>query len=425
MKRKIFFALLLLCLSIAVSAQGDGYLQKNGKLIFTIGSYHLPTDDAALKEMIDAGFNLFRCSSKEDLGRVQKLGAQGWISLPLSQGVTDNLKKIVGAVAGHPALAVWEGPDELVWGFTANSNLYRDLKIHKSQGAWWNLSPEAVKYAKEQSEVIMPNINNGIAYVRSVDPNNLQVWINEAGISDMDYVRQYIDAIDITGCDMYPIKSSRVNGSTKGRLTMQHIGKEAKRWTVVSEGKPIWIVLQGFSWHELGVLAERYKNRPIGYPSFGESRYMAYDVIANGAHGVLYWGMTYLTSNDFRESLYALTSELNALQPFLTTDPKPITVTTYHEGKDPDAQVAATVRQFGRDRIVALVNETDTTQMGVVVEGLPHLNGHKLVELYGDDNVIVRNGKFITRMRPFEVKIFSTSRKWEAGNKKGRTYPGL
>ena len=425
MKRKILSVLLLLCLSLVVSAQGDGYLQKNGKRIFAIGSYYLPTDDAALKEMIDAGFNLFRCESKEDLDRLQKFGTQGWIPLPLAEGVTENLKKIVGSVAGHPALAVCEGPDEIVWSFTANSGLYRDLKIHKSQGAWWKVSPEAVKYAKEQSEIIMPKINKAIAYVRSVDPNNLQVWINEAQRSDMGYVNQYLDAIDITGSDVYPINSIRVNGSTKGRLSMQNIGKKTKRWTATSEGKPVWMVLQAFSWHELGVLDKGYNTLPIAYPSFGESRYMAYDVIANGARGVMYWHMKYLTSNECRESLYALTNELNALQPFLTTDPKPITVVTYQEGKDAGAQVAATARQYGRDWMVALVNESDTTQMGVVVEGLPHLNGHKLVELYGEDDVIVRNGKFITRMRPFEVKVFATGRKWEATNKKGRTYLGL
>lgn len=430
MKKKILCALLLLCLSIEVSAQGDGYIQKNGKRIFPIGSYYLPADDAALKEMIDAGFNLFMCRSKEDLDRLQKFGAQGWIPLPLTEGVSENLKKLVGSVAGHPALAVWEGPDEIVWSFTANSGLYRELKIHKNKGAWWNLSPEAVKYAKEQSEVIMPKINNAIAYVRSVDPNNLQVWINEAGTSDMGYVSQYLDAIDISGCDMYPIKSSQVNGGAKGRLAMHRIatlgiGKDAKRWTVISEGKPVWMVLQAFSWHELGVLSENYKGRPIAYPSFVESRYMAYDVIANGTRGINYFHMKFLTSNEFRESLYALTNELNALQPFLTTDTKPIKVATYQEGKHAEAQVVGTARQYGRDWMVALVNESDTTQMGVVVEGLPHLNGHKLVELYGEDDVLVRNGKFTTRMRPFEVKVFATSRKWEATNKKGRTFAGF
>lgn len=425
MKVRIFFFFILLIFLQEVSAQGDGYLQKNEKRIFLIGSYYLPSNDGALKEMIEAGFNLFKCDSKEDLDRLQKFQTQGWIPLPLTEGVSENLKKIVSSVAGHSALAVWEGPDELVWNFTANSGLYRDMKIHKTTGAWWNLSPEAVKYAKEQSEVIMPKINDAIAYVRNVDPNNLQVWINEAGTSDMGYVTQYLDGIDITGSDMYPIKSSLAKGSTKGRLSMQHIGGEAKRWTVVSEGKPIWIVLQGFSWHELGTISERFKNRPIAYPSFAESRYMAYDVIVNGALGILYWDMRYLTSEEYRLSIYSLANEFSALQPFLTTDAKSISVTACQQMNNSEGLVVGSARQFGRDWMVALVNETDTTQMGVMVEGLHHLNGHKLVELYGEDDVVVRNGKFVTRMRPFEVKIFATSRKWEGTFKKGRNYSGL
>lgn len=426
MKMKIIFITLLLCLFQRVSSQGDGYLHKDGKRLFVIGSYYLPKEDAALKEMIDAGFNLFNCGSKEDLDRLQKFGVQGWISLPLAEGVTTKLKTLVGSVVGHPALAVWEGPDEVVWGFTALSNLYKQMKIHKTQDSWQILSAEAVKYAKDQSKIIMPNINNAIAYLRSVDPNNLQVWINEAENSDMGYVNQYIDAIDITGCDIYPIKSSRVNGSTKSRSSMQSIGRNAKRWTVASEGKPVWMVLQGFSWSELAVIDPiKFKDRPIAYPSFKESRYMAYDVIANNTRGVLYWDMKYLTSNEYRESLYCLANEFNALQSFLTTDPKQITVSTYQPGQYVANQVAATARQYGRDWMVALVNESDTTQLAVVVEGLPHLNGYKLLELYGEDEVLVRNGKFITRLKPFEVKVFATDRKWEAINNKGRNYLGL
>ena len=62
-----------------------------------------------------------------------------------------------------------------------------------------------------------------------------------------------------------------------------------------------------------------YGVKDIAYPTFNESRFMAYDVIAHGARGILYWGSHYLKSNAFRESIYALTSELAALQPFLVT----------------------------------------------------------------------------------------------------------
>jgi hypothetical protein len=76
------------------------------------------------------------------------------------------------------------------------------------------------------------------------------------------------------------------------------------------------MVLQGFAWSDLDE-----HDDPVAYPTFIESRHMAYDCIAHGARGILYWGSSYLKSEGhqaFRESLYALTSELAALQLFLT-----------------------------------------------------------------------------------------------------------
>jgi hypothetical protein len=424
--KKIFLpGILLVCLFQVAFAQGDGFLQKDGRRLFPVGSYYTPRDDAALKEMVDAGFNLFNCGSKAELDRIQKFGAQGWIALPMAQGLTPEFKKLVGSVAGHPALALWEGPDEVVWGFTANSRLYKKLKVYHTPGAWKKLTPEAMQYAKRQSEIIMPNIHNCISYIRSMDPHNLQVWINEAENSDMAYVDQYMDAVDITGCDIYPIKTKPLD-SARPRKEMQFIGRSARRWNVISEGKPVWMVLQAFSWPELAVVEpEHALGRPLAYPSFDETRYMAYDVITNGTRGVLYWDMRFLTSEPFRQSLYGMARELNALQPFLTTDPQPIKVSTYLPEKDNNNQVAYTARQYGRDWMVALVNESDTTQMATLVEGLDHLDGYKLMELYGDEEVQVKNGRFITRLKPFQVKVFATSRKWEATDRKARDYPGL
>jgi hypothetical protein len=74
--------------------------------------------------------------------------------------------------------------------------------------------------------------------------------------------------------------------------------------------------------------------------------------------------------------------------------------------------------------MITVVNEADTTQSAAVISGLDHLNGQKLVELYGDDEVQVKDGKLFTRLRPLQVKVFATSRKWETSNKKGRDYQG-
>jgi len=145
--------LVAVCWPVSSShGEPDGLLSKGFKRVFPIGFYELPEDDAALKAMADAGVNLVRCRNRADLDRVHAVGIKGVIPLGFQQGATGNLRAQVQEVAGHPALAVWEGPDEVVWNFTAFSGLHRTLGIHKEPGAWWKQSPEAVAYAEP-----MPN----------------------------------------------------------------------------------------------------------------------------------------------------------------------------------------------------------------------------------------------------------------------------
>jgi hypothetical protein len=62
--------------------------------------------------------------------------------------------------------------------------------------------------------------------------------------------------------------------------------------------------------------------------------------------------------------------------------------------------------------------------MGVEVKGLEALNGRQLQLLYGAESATVREGEFITRLMPLEVKVFATSRKWESAWPTGRGYAG-
>lgn len=425
MKVLLLCALSYLSFLERAAAQGDGYIYKDGKRQFVFGSYFLPKNDADLKEMTDAGFNLFACGTAQDLDRLQRYNAQGWVFLRLEKGVTPELKQKISEVADHPALAVWSGPDELVWGFTANSRLYRVDKIHSVPGAWKKQMPEALQYARKKSAIVIPDLHNAINYLRSVDKRNLQLWINEGENSDMGYVWQYMDDIDITGFDLYPVKTPLADSSARPRRQIQRIGKSTERWTTISKGKPLWLVLQAFSWSELAKIEPwNGAGKPVVYPSFEESRFMAYDVLANGATGILYWDMQFLTSDEFRQSLYGLAREFKALQPLLSSETKRLNVMAYEPPADANNRVLANAHQYGREWMITVVNEEDTTQSAAVISGLDHLNGQKLVQLYGDDEVQVKDGKFIARLRPLEVKVFATSRKWEATNKKGRDYPG-
>ena len=182
------------------------------------------------------------------------------------------------------------------------------------------------------------------------------------------------------------------------------------------------MVLQAFSWSELG---EYYGHKAVVYPSFAESRFMTYDAIVHGARGILYWGSHYLKSSEFRQSLYALTSELAALQPFLVAGEYPQAHLALVElQRDSLARgVKMSVRCAGREWVLILVNEDDRPYLGVQVSGLKELNGRTLELLYGAEKATVKRGEFITRIKPLEVKVFATARKCETEQRKGRDFP--
>ena len=401
---------------------GDGFLTQNGQRLFPIGFYEHPAEDDALTDMAEAGVNLIRCGNTDALDRAQAHGMMGWAPLGLQSGATPEFQEHVQILAEHPALAVWEGPDEVVWSFTAYSGLWKQdqIAVFPNKGEWWMQTPLAIEYSEGRAAEIMPNMQEAIEFIRRVDPHNRQIWINEARDSDLKFVRQYLDFVDITGCDDYPI---RANGRPAIRLA-----DSTDRWRQVGKGRPVWMVLQGFTWSDL----DDGDTDITAFPTFDESRLMAYACITHGARGILYWGSSYLKAEGkeaFRESLYALTSELAALQPFLTAPTEPyVTVQSIDDGRTDVPEpvstrgVSITARRTGREWLVILVNEDPYPHMGVEVTGLDALNGTEFLELYGDEKTVVSDGAFVTRLRSFEVKIFATHQKWETTQQDGRDF---
>jgi len=399
----------------AAAAQSDGYVVKDGQTHFPIGFYELPEDDAGLAAMAEAGVNLVRCGNAADLDRAHALGMMGWMPLALQNGLTDDLKAKVDSVKDHPALAVWEGPDEVVWNFTSYSGLYRDMGVYDSPDEWKQQTPKAIAYSEEQAATIIPNMREAVEWIRSVDPQGRQVWFNEALETDVRFAREVLRFADITGCDIYPVK--------RGDRNVARMAGATERWKMAGQGKPVWMVVQAFSWHELG---GRYEDRGVAYPSFDESRFMAYDVIAHGAKGILYWGSHYLKSESFRQSLYAVTAELAALQPFLIAPEVQTTAARLVELPEQSTGlgVAMTARRAGDDWLIILVNEDDERHMGVEVSGLSAIEGRELALLYRDENQRVVEGQIVVRMQPREVKVYATSRSWEVAYRDGRDYAG-
>lgn len=402
--------------SIATKSSSNtrGFLPKDGRLLFPIGCYELPKEDAELKKMAQSGINIVCCHNKNDLDRAASVGLLGWIPVPMQAGSSESLREKIESLTTHPALAIWEGPDEIVHNFTAWSGLYRTKGIYKSPDEWRKQTPRAIEYSEEQARQIIPKLRDSIELIRALDRKNRQIWINEAAQSDLKFVRQYIDYIDITGCDIYPVR--------EGSRDVAILGDATDRWMQVGRNqKPVWMVLQAFSWSELG---DYYGHKTVVYPSFAESRFMAYDVIVHGARGILYWGSHYLKSSEFRQSLYALTSELEALQPFLVApEDQHAQVSLIEMNRDlSERGVKMSVRNADGEWIIILVNEDDRTYMGVEVTGIGALDGRDLELLYGVEKVTVEKGELITRLKPFEVKVFATSRRWKTILRAGRDF---
>ncbi|MFN0169225.1 MAG: hypothetical protein ACKV22_22605 [Bryobacteraceae bacterium] len=402
---------LLLALAMPPLLPGAGFLTKAGQPLFPIGSYELPKTEEGLRAMAEAGVNLFRCHGKKDLDRVAAVGAQGWIPLPFHIGVADGkIRSQVEAVKDHPALAVWEGPDEIVWNFTAYSGLHRNGTF-PTRDEWWKQTPLAVDYSEKEAAKVMPNIRAAISLIRQLDTKRRPVWINEAARSDLKFIRQYLDSIDVTGCDTYPIHAATHLPADVAAFT--------ERYKRLAAGRAVWMVLQGFAWGELAG-----RNEPVTYPTFAETRFMAWAAIARGAKGVLYWGMDAAPPKPvFRESLHAITSELAALHPILTgPEPPGVRIDVIDsEGFDtPSRGVTMFCRRAGREWLVALVNEDSRPHMGVIVSGLREVN--RLELLYGKETAGLVRGEFVTRLLPYEVKVFATNRKWETSRKAGRDF---
>ena len=348
------------------------------------------------------------------MDRAASVGIMGWMPLPMHVGNRDSLREQIASVATHPALAIWEGPDEIVHNFTAWSGLYRKKGVYQSPDEWRRQTPAAVAYSQEQASQIMPNLREAVELIHTLDQAKRQIWINEAAQSDLKFVRQYMDWIDITGCDIYPVRD--------GTYDLAVVGDATERWKKVGRNqKPVWMVLQAFSWSELG---EYYGHKTVAYPSFAESRFMAYDAIVHGARGILYWGSHYLKSPEFRQSLYALTNELATLQPFLVAPeyPKGQVAVIELDWDAPQRGVRMSMRRAGDEWLIILVNEDPRAYLGIELTGLDELNGRDVELLYGIEKAKVARGELITRIKPLEVKLFATSRRWESARRAGRDF---
>ncbi len=347
-----------------VSIAPDRMAVVDGQRTFVLGLYENPSDDAVLKNVADAGFNLVHASAEAAaLDRLQAAGLHAWInvggSIDLSVDRAERekkLKELADTFAPHPALLAWEVPDEALWNcwygpmkwrstdepplqkeaiealddkdlaerlrerreeatvlfkrgeFAASERLADD--IWKQLGTPSPSPNLVIASAAKAADTMCAGMLEGYKALKGLDPNH-PVWMNHAPRNEISQLAAFDKAADVVGCDIYPIPEHLVGHSDLRDLSEVSVGAYTDRMQQAAPGKPVWMVLQGFGWADLDknpTLVDRDKKRR---PTVQETRFMAYDAIAHGARGILYWGTAYIEKDsDLWHDLLKVVREL-------------------------------------------------------------------------------------------------------------------
>ncbi|MCF6286545.1 MAG: hypothetical protein L3K26_15320 [Candidatus Hydrogenedentes bacterium] len=355
----------------SMTIDDDGMAVVDGERTFILGLYENPKDDAVLQGAVKAGVNLLRSSATaEALDRLADAGAWAWLNTGAtidlsvdSDAREKGLATMVEKYAPHPALLVWEVPDEALWntwwlargwrlGTEASrqrefiaaltdtaladklradqatiQDLYRQGKYVEADGLgdsiWIALGKKIPKpgyglsTAPARAKKMGDGMLAGYKMLRALDVNH-PVWMNHAPRNTIQDLAFFNRAADIVGCDIYPVpEDTHVKHSDLGNRSLASVGDYTKRMQATAPDKPVWMVLQGTGWKDFGKSSP--EREALRRPTKAESRFMAYDAIVHGARGILYWGTQFVEKDSvFWLELLEVIAELDTLQPVLT-----------------------------------------------------------------------------------------------------------
>ncbi len=370
----------------------DGMLIIDGARTFIVGAYHLPKAEDPYRVLKENGYNLIHVGANLNaLDAAHQYQLKTWISTGY---IKDNKreedqKRIAGVInefKSHPSLLIWEIADEPA--FTWNSAEQR-------------IQPEPML---ETYQLIKNN-----------DPEHL-VYTNHGPVNLISTLQKYNSSTDIVACDIYPIIphgitptyalfEDGIQGDLLNTYPSQVGEYTDKMQRVIDYSKPVFMVLQGFSWEMLKEEKER-NTEMILYPSYEQSRFMAFNAIIHGAAGINYWGMSYTPQpSDFMNDLNRVTREMTRLQPVLSAPKTKINIEiVYHElGHSVDSGVEILVKQVDGKRYLITAN-ADKNPVRVSLRGLDTFNNAKV--LNENRNLAIQSGSLTDDYKPFDVHIY-------------------
>ncbi len=443
-----------------VRMEADGMLSVNGVRLFVLGLYENPAEDAELARAAEAGFNLVRSSGDiTALDRLQRHNVYGWVNTGANMDLSENtdtrraaLREMVETLNAHPALLVWEVPDEALWNCWYEAQTWRrsvepaeqraqinaltdkalaakllaqrervDTLYHKgdyagaealSDDLWrqMQLEPPRPGYGLGDAPVRAEKMRDGMleGYALLKELAGKPVWMNHAPRNQIEQLAAFNQAADIVGCDIYPVPATeKVGHSDLSNRHLSCVGDYTLRMAQAAPGKPVWMVLQGFGWGDIQPDKSEAERKELRRPTLAETRFMAYDAIVRGARGILYWGSHAVEKDSvFYGELLAFVSELREMLPVLAAPDSNLSITTSYQPTfgSVDRDIVVLAKAPGDHPWLLVVNEC-TNPLACTLHGLESLKGAVYRDRISGEQVEVKDGALSLHMPAQSVQV--------------------
>jgi len=390
--------------ALHVAYDTDGTITINGKRTLIIGSYYASNKytepkpkEADYRALAKAGFNLVH-GSADQLDMIHDAGLMAWVTvgtvdLKDIDGSAKKLRQKVEAVRDKPAVAFLETVDEPAW-----------------------------TWMKAEQRVPAEALVKAYPVIKDVDSNHL-LYTNHAPTNLVSTLKTYNPGTDIVACDIYPVNPGGLKHSyalfedgQQGDLnnqTISQVGEYTRKMRrVAGPDRPVFMVLQAFAWEMFADPMERREEK-ILYPTYNESRFMAYDALINGSNGILYWGSFFTPQpSDCWTGIKRVTRELADLSGALAErDAKLPLKLTYHEMGHSGDDGIEWIAKMHQGKLYLFTCNAYRYPCRVTFSGLKGWTSCEVLNEKRDAAMLpVKDGAFTDTWKRFDVHVYQLSR---------------
>jgi hypothetical protein len=260
----------------------------------------------------------------------------------------------------------------------------REFRDHPALLAWY--------LNDELPQEFMPQLEAHQRWVAEEDPHH-PTWVVLYQVND---VAEYRNTFDVIGTDPYPI------GRKPASLAAEWTRETSRQ---VAHARPLWQVPQLHNWANYAKTdAERERGHT---PSFAEVRSMAWQCIAEGATGLVFYSWYDVKRNpdvSFDEQwagLKRIAEEIDRMAPVILSD-QPVGAVTVNAGQQPAWLHVLTRRYEGKLYLIA-VNDGDGE--GRVTYELP--GEARAIREVSENRVLQAAGRaFTDDLEPLAVRVY-------------------